>query len=84
MDRAAYQIGVIGTKSNGYVDMGDSRRLSLASSLLFDALPDVTLRLAFDGTWNEPSRYWGTPLNEGNIDDRLRKRNYNVSDSAID
>jgi iron complex outermembrane recepter protein len=83
MDRAAYQIGIIGTKSNGYVDMGDSRRLSVASSLLFDALPNLTLRLAFDGTWNEPTRYWGTPLNEGNIDDRLRKRNYNVSDSDI-
>ena len=83
-DRAAYQIGLIGTKSNGYVDMGDSRRLSMASSLLFDALPNLTFRLAFDGTWNEPTRYWGTPLNEGRIDDRLRKRNYNVSDSTID
>ena len=84
MDRAAYQIGLIGTKSNGYVDMGDSRRLSTASSLLFEPIPNLTFRLAFDGTWNEPTRYWGTPLNEGSIDDRLRKRNYNVSDSAID
>jgi iron complex outermembrane receptor protein len=82
-DRAAYQIGLIGTKSNGYVDMGESRRLSVASSLLFDVLPNLTLRLAFDGAWNEPARYWGTPLNDGVIDDRLRKRNYNVSDSTI-
>ena len=83
-DRAAYQIGLIGTKSDGYVDIGDSLRVSMASSLLFDVLPNLTLRLAFDGTRNEPARYWGTPLNEGRIDDRLRKRNYNVSDSTID
>ena len=83
-DRAAYQFGLIGTKSDGYVDMGDSRRLSMVSSLLLDALPNFTLRLAFDSTWNEPARYWGTPLNEGRIDDRLRKHNYNVSDSTID
>ena len=82
-NRAAYQVGVIGTTSDGYVDNGDLQRLSLASSLLFDVTPDVTLRLAFDGQLNDPSRYWGTPLNDGSIDERLRKRNYNVRNSAI-
>ena len=49
------------------------QRLSLASSVLFDVTPDVTLRLAFDGQLNDPSRYWGTPLNDGSIDERLRE-----------
>jgi iron complex outermembrane receptor protein len=83
INRMAYQFGVIGTTSNGYVNRGDVERLSLASSLLFDVTSDVTLRLAFDGALNEPMRYWGTPLNEGSIDERLRKRNYNVGDSVI-
>lgn len=82
-DRAAYQFGVIGTRSDGYVDDGDSRRVSTASSLVFDVTSDLTLRLAFDGAWNEPLRYFGTPLNNGAIDTRLRERNYNVSDSLI-
>ena len=63
LDRAAYQLGVIATKSDGYVDRGDSQRVSVASALGFDVMPDLTLRLAFDGSWNEPSRYFGTPLN---------------------
>ena len=33
-NRSAYQFGVIGTTSDGYVDYGDLQRLSLASSLL--------------------------------------------------
>jgi iron complex outermembrane receptor protein len=82
-DRLAYQVGVIGTRSDGYVDRGYSERLSMASSLVYDVTPDLTLRLAFDGALNEPMRYWGTPFNEGSIDERLRKRNYNVRDSAI-
>jgi iron complex outermembrane receptor protein len=82
-DHLAYQVGVIGTRSDGYVDDGDSRRVSTASSLVFDVTPEFTLRLAFDGSWNEPLRYFGTPLNNGAIDTRLRDRNYNVSDSLI-
>lgn len=83
VDRAAYQLGVIATKSAGYVDDGEAQRVSLASSLAFDVIPNLTLRLAFDGSWNEPSRYWGTPLNAGAIDTRLQERNYNVRDSDI-
>jgi iron complex outermembrane receptor protein len=82
-DRMAYQFGVIGTSSDGYVDNGDWQRLSLASSLLFDVTPDLKLTLAFDGSLNEPSRYWGTPLKGDSIDESLRKRNYNVSDDVI-
>src|SRR5688572_4365803 len=58
-NRMAYQFGVIGTSSDGYVDNGDWQRLSLASSLLLDVTPDLKLTLAFDGSLNEPSRYWG-------------------------
>jgi iron complex outermembrane receptor protein len=82
-DRFAYQIGAIGAKSGGYVDDGELRRLSVATAFTFDVTPTFALRLAFDGTWNEPARYWGTPLNDGRIDDRFRDRNYNVSDSVV-
>lgn len=82
-DRAAYQIGAIGTQSGGYVDDGELRRLSVASAFVFDVTPALALRLAFDGAWNKPARYWGTPINEGRIDDRFRDRNYNVSDSVV-
>ena len=82
-NRAAYQFGFIGTRSQGYIDDDDSQRMSTASALVFDVTPAFTLRLAFDGIWNEPSRYFGTPLNDGAIDTQLRERNYNVSDSVI-
>jgi iron complex outermembrane receptor protein len=82
-NRLAYQFGVIGTTSDGYVDNGDWQRLSLASSLLFDVTSDLKLTLAFDGSLNEPSRYWGTPLRGDSIDEAFRKRNYNVRDGVI-
>ena len=65
------------------MDDGESQRVSLASGLTFDVLSNLTLLLAFDSAWNEPARYWGTPLNAGGIDTRLQERNYNVRDSDI-
>lgn len=57
LDRAAYQIGILGTTSEGYVDRGDLQRLSMASSLDFDITPELKLHLAFDGTYNKPEQY---------------------------
>lgn len=82
-DRAAYQIAAISTKSKGFVDRGESERVSLASSLVFDVTNDFSLKFSLDGTVNEPDRYFGTPLVNGGIDSRLREKNYNVDDSAI-
>ncbi len=82
-ERAAYQVAAIGTKSNGFVDRGESERVSLASSLALDVTQDLTIKFSLDGTVNKPDRYFGTPLVNGKIDDRLREENYNVADSRI-
>jgi iron complex outermembrane recepter protein len=82
-DRAAYQIAAIGTKSDGWVDRGESERATLASSFVFDVTKDFNLKFSVDGTVNRPDRYFGTPLVDGRIDSALREKNYNVENSVI-
>ncbi len=82
-ERAAYQIAAIGTKSNGFVDRGESERATIASAVAFDVTKELTLKFSLDGTVNKPDRYFGTPLVNGKIDDRLREQNYNVDDDHI-
>lgn len=82
-ESAAYRLDVSGTTSDGYVDRSDSERYTLAGSLLLDVRDDLTLTLAVDGSKADDPTYFGTPLIDGAIDSRTRRRNYNVRDSVI-
>src|SRR3546814_602159 len=64
--------------------MGRSRNLSLSGALRLDVSPEFSLTLSLAQGWQKPQRYFGMPLINGQPDDALRKKNYNVGDASID
>jgi iron complex outermembrane recepter protein len=80
----AYRLNVSGNRSDGWVRPdGDFRNLAVSAALLFQPSPDLAVTLSHDLGYQEPMRYWGTPLVEGRILDRIRFNNYNVRDAKI-
>ncbi|TWG84975.1 iron complex outermembrane receptor protein [Cupriavidus gilardii J11] len=82
-DRWSYRLDVSGNRSDGWVDLGDSRDLSVSGALQWDPTPELSLKLSYARGWQEPPRYFGIPLVQGRQDASLRDKNYNVSDSLI-
>lgn len=82
-DKLSYRFDLSGDRSDGWVDMGDSRNLSFSGALQLDVSADFRLKLSYAQGRQEPMRYFGTPLVNGQQLEALRKKNYNVSDSKI-
>ena len=83
-DAVAYRLNVSGNRAGGWITPeGDFRNLAVSGALLLQATPDLAFTLSHDLGYQEPARYWGTPLVEGRILDRIRFSNYNVRDSKI-
>lgn len=82
-DKLSYRFDLSGDRSDGWVDMGDSRNLSFSGALQLDVSADFRLKLSYAQGRQEPMRYFGTPLINGQQLEALRKKNYNVSDSKI-
>lgn len=82
-DKLSYRFDISGDRSDGWVDMGDSRNLSFSGALQLDVSADFRLKLSYAQGRQEPMRYFGTPLVNGVQLEALRKKNYNVSDSKI-
>ncbi|TXM66415.1 TonB-dependent siderophore receptor [Methylobacterium sp. WL120] len=83
-DAVAYRLNVSGNRAGGWMSPeGDFRNLAVSGALLLQATPDLAFTLSHDLGYQEPARYWGTPLVEGRILDRIRFSNYNVHDSKI-
>lgn len=81
--RVAYRFDVSADRSQGWVDRGDTRHLSVSGALLWDVTRDLQLQLSHAQGRQKPMRYFGTPLIEGAPVEALRERNYNVEDSKI-
>ena len=80
----AYRFNISGNRTDGWVNPeGEFRNLAVSGSLLFQATPELAFNLSHDTGYQEPARYWGTPLVEGRILDSLRFNNYNVRGSKI-
>ncbi|MEH3118818.1 MAG: TonB-dependent siderophore receptor [Methylorubrum populi] len=80
----AYRLNVSGNRADGWVHpVGDFHNLAVSAALLFQPSPDLAFTLSHDLGYQEPARYWGTPLVEGRIPDLVRFRNYNVLDPKI-
>ncbi|MBE7198444.1 MAG: TonB-dependent siderophore receptor [Parafilimonas terrae] len=80
----AYRLNVSGNRSDGWIrPKGDFRNLAVSAALLFQPSPDLAVTLSHDLGYQEPARYWGTPLVEGRIPDLIRFNNYNVRDPKI-
>lgn len=82
-DKLSYRIDLSGDRSDGWVDMGNSRNLTFSGALQLDVSADFRLKLSYAQGRQEPMRYFGTPLVNGQQLEALRTKNYNVSDSKI-
>jgi iron complex outermembrane receptor protein len=79
----AYRVDASWRDSDGYVDRGRSTSLALTGALLFkpsDAL-SVTLRHNLGDV--KPTKYFGTPLINSQLDTSIRHKNYNVGDATM-
>ena len=82
-DRWSYRFDVSGNHSNADMDLGDSKNAAVTAALRLDVSPELNFTLTQAYAWQEPTRYFGTPLIDGDIDYSLRHQNYNVNDSNI-
>lgn len=80
-EQLSYRVDVSRQSSDGYVNRSDYERWTLASTLQYDITDRLTLALSFDYWINDDSPYFGTPLINGQIDQRTRRSNFNILDS---
>ncbi|TGS09179.1 TonB-dependent siderophore receptor, partial [Mesorhizobium sp. M1C.F.Ca.ET.187.01.1.1] len=79
----AYRLDVSGNYSGGWVDRGRNNDATFSGALLWQPRADLQLTLTHAQGYQQPMRYFGTPLVEGRQLEALRHRNYNVDDSEI-
>ena len=82
-DKWSYRLDISGNHSNSGISLGDARDLAVTAALRLDVSPELNFTLTQAYAWQEPTRYFGTPLIDGKIDYDLRRQNYNVADSKI-
>lgn len=82
-ENVAYRITATGNMSDGWVDRDNTSNVALHAVIQVKQNEDVTWTLSTDYGDRSPSRYFGTPLVNGRLDESLRFKNYNVSDSQI-
>lgn len=79
-----YRLNVSANQANGWLRQnGDFSNLAVSGAVLYQATPDLAFTLSHDYGYQEPLRYFGTPLIGGRIDPRTQFNNYNVNDSRI-
>lgn len=79
----SYRLDASGNRSDGWVDMGQSRDVSFSGALQWQAAPGLRWTLRHAQGLQHPMRYFGTPLVDGRQLPALREKNYNVADSII-
>lgn len=80
----AYRLNVSGNRADGWIaPNGDFRNLAISGALTLQATPDLAFTLSHDLGYQEPVRYWGTPLVNGRVLESVRFNNYNVRDAKI-
>ena len=82
-ERWSYRVDLSGSRSDGWVDRGDNRDATFSGALQFDPSAELSLRLSHAHGYQEPMRYFGTPLVNGRQLSALRDKNYNVADAEI-
>jgi iron complex outermembrane receptor protein len=82
-DTLSYRVDGSYRKSDGYVDRGDSKSYAVSAALRFAPTEAFSLTLRDDYANLRPMEYFGTPLINGQLDTRIRHRNYNVGDASL-
>lgn len=83
-DKWSYRLDVSGDRADGWVDRGDSKNLSFSGAVQFDVSPDLVFKLSHAQGKQNPMRYFGSPLVNGQPLRAIRDNNYEVSDSQIE
>ncbi|XSG82164.1 MAG: TonB-dependent receptor [Methyloligella sp. ZOD6] len=84
-DKVAYRLNIAGQDTDGWLDQnGDFKDLMIAGSILYEVNPDLKITLSNDYGYQEPLRYFGTPLVDGRVLNGIRFKNYNVDDSVVE
>ena len=79
----SYRINATGNMSDGWVDRDKTSNAVVSAAVRVQASENLAFTLSEDYGDRSPSRYFGTPLVNGTIQDALRFKNYNASDSTI-
>lgn len=82
-ERLSYRVDASWRRSDGYVDRGRSRSLAVAGTIRFAPTDTLTVTARNDYANQRPTRYFGTPLIDGDVSDANRRRNYNVADADL-
>ena len=79
----SYRLAAIGNMSEGWVDRDKTSNVAVSGSVRVQAADNLAFTLSEDYADRSPSRYFGTPLLNGRLDESLRFQNYNVGDASI-
>jgi iron complex outermembrane receptor protein len=79
----SYRVTAIGNMSDGWVDRDKTSNVAVSAAVRVQASETLAWTLSTDYGDRSPSRYFGTPLLNRQIDESLRFKNYNVGDSNI-
>jgi iron complex outermembrane receptor protein len=79
----SYRVTAIGNMSDGWVNRDKTSNVAVSAAVRVQASETLAWTLSTDYGDRSPSRYFGTPLINGRLDESLRFKNYNVGDSNI-
>lgn len=79
----SYRVTAIGNMSDGWGDRDKTSNVAVSATVRVQASETLAWTLSADYGDRSPSRYFGTPLINGRLDESLRFKNYNVGDSSI-
>lgn len=82
-EQGAFRVDAYAGRSDGFIDRGESRHGKILTSMTTILAPGVTLYAQLDHAEQEPIRYFGTPLVDGGLAERLRDENYNAGDAVL-
>jgi iron complex outermembrane receptor protein len=79
----SYRFAATGNMSDGWVDFDRTSNGALTAAVRVQQTDTLSWTLSTDYGDRSPSRYFGTPLIAGVLDESLRFRNFNVADKDI-
>jgi iron complex outermembrane receptor protein len=82
-ETVAYSLYIDGDKKSGYRGDQFHDRQNLSAAISVRPTRDLDVTFMLDAGHNEDSRYFGVPLINGKLDDRLRRTSFNVEDAIV-
>lgn len=79
----SYRFYLADDRNNGWLTRGDAHSTAQGGALRLDVNPRLSFTLDYDYGRQMPSRYYGAPVTDGQLDPALTRQNYNVGDSSI-